>query len=224
MSDARGCIQVDFDSFRQVVFDRRSVRRFQDRPVPVEAIRELVDCARHAPSDTNSQSWEFIAVLNRLKINEIAAATWTRLHQVADEASRRGLNKEARLLLRSFGPYATAFEHAPALVVALSLPYTSKFRERIFDPMQLVSDDVWDIEGLKSSSLAAQNLMLCAHAMNLGSCPMTGPVLLAEQELKALLAIEADRQVNMVIALGYPDEKPTKPRRKEVDEILRVLS
>ncbi|MGR5874499.1 nitroreductase family protein [Bacillus pacificus] len=29
-------------------------------------------------------------------------------------------------------------------------------------------------EGIKSSCLAAQNLMLAAHAKGLGTCPMTG--------------------------------------------------
>jgi len=215
---------VEPQSFKEIIRGRRSIRRFKDTPVSVDTIHELIDCARYAPSDTNSQTWEFIAVLSREKIHQIAEATWARLQETANAASERGLVKEARLLLRSFGPYATAFQNAPALVVAVSVPYTSKFREKIFDPLQLVSQEVWTLEGLKSSSLAAQNFMLAAHAMNLGSCPMTGPVLLAEQRLKEILGIEEDRTVNMVIALGYPNEKPVTPRRKDVGDILRIIS
>lgn len=214
---------MDPSAFKAIIRDRRSIRRFQPTPVPADIIRELVDCARHAPSDTNSQTWEFIAVLNSDKIRRISAITWEKIHQSANDAARRGLEKEARLLVRSFGPYATAFEHAPALMVVLSTPYASKFRDRIFDPLQFVSQQTWDMESTKSSCLAAQNLLLAAHAMGLGSCPMTGPVLFAEQSIKEFLDIGCDRHMNMVIALGYPAENPATPKRKDVADILRFI-
>jgi Nitroreductase len=215
---------MDYMTFKQILLDRRSVRKFQDRPVEAEQIRELIDCARYAPSDTNSQTWEFIVITDREKIRAIEDMTWQQLHARAKEAEERGLAKEARLLTKSFGPYATAFSDAPALVVCLATPYQSKFRERIFDPIGLVPDEVWREEGIKSSCLAAMNLMLAAHAMGLATCPMTGPVLLAEAQLKAFLNIDESRQINMVIALGHPAETPGRLPRKEIDEILTIIS
>ena len=212
-----------YNMLKDVIHGRRSVRKFTDEPVTAEQIRELIDCARYAPSDTNSQTWEFIVVVNREKIARIEEFTWEALHRRAEEAASRGLEKEARLLTRSFGPYATAFRDAPALVVCLATPYTSKFKEKIFDPIALVPEDVWREEGIKSSCLAAQNLMLAAHAMGLATCPMTGPVLLAEAELKSFLGIRDEAQVNMVIALGHPAETPGKLPRKSVDEILTIV-
>ncbi|RKD24989.1 NAD(P)H nitroreductase [Ammoniphilus oxalaticus] len=214
---------MDYQQFKEIIHGRRSVRNFSDQKVSVEIVEELIDCARYAPSDTNSQTWEFIAVLNEDMIKEISDMTWTRLHAFADESKKRGLEREARLLVRSFGPYATAFENAPALIVCLATPYESKFRDRIFDPIGFVGDDVWNEEGIKSSCLAIQNLMLAAHAMGLGTCPMTGPVLAAEEQLRAYLNIEPFKQINMVIALGYPEEQPRKLPRKEVSEILKVI-
>ncbi len=214
---------MDQWAFKEIIRERRSVRRFDPTPVPIDAIRELVDCARYAPSDTNSQTWEFVAVLNSDKIRRISEITWEKLHELARDAESRGLEKEARLLARSFGPYATAFENAPALMVVLSTPYASKFRDKIFDPLGFVSQQTWDMESTKSSCLAAQNLMLAAHAMGLGSCSMTGPVLLAEHSIKEFLGIGFDRHLNMVIALGYPGEKPAMPKRKDVEEVLRLI-
>ncbi|OFW74867.1 MAG: NAD(P)H nitroreductase [Alicyclobacillus sp. RIFOXYA1_FULL_53_8] len=214
---------MDFEAFQEIVKGRRSIRRFTATPVQTELIHELVDCARYAPSDTNSQTWEFIAILDPNKIRAISDLTWTQLNRIAGEAEAQGLVKEARLLLRSFGPYATAFVHAPALIVVLSTPYTSKFRDKIFEPLQMVSKETWDLEGTKSSCLAAQNFMLAAHAMGLATCPMTGPVLLAEAQLKEFLNIDEEKHVNMVLALGYSDEKPSAPKRREVDEILRII-
>lgn len=214
---------MDYFAFKQIVQDRRSVRKFREEPVDAEQIRELIDCARYAPSDTNSQTWEFIVVTNRDKIKAIEDMTWQQLHARAEAAEAKGLSKEGRLLTKSFGPYATAFSDAPALVVCLATPYNSKFRERIFDPIALVPDEVWREEGIKSSCLAAMNLMLAAHAMGLATCPMTGPVLLAEPQLKEFLGIDETRQINMVIALGHPAETPGRLPRKAVDEILTIV-
>jgi nitroreductase len=214
---------MDFGTLKQLIHDRRSVRKFNETPVSDEDLHELIDCARYAPSDTNSQTWEFIAVVNRDKIKAIEDMTWDELHKRAQAAEAQGLAREARMLLKSFGPYATAFSDAPALIVCLATPYQSKFREKIFDPIGLVEDDVWREEGIKSSCLAAMNLMLAAHAKGLATCPMTGPVLLAEARLREFLGIDQTRQVNMVIALGYPAEVPGKLPRKEVDEILTIV-
>lgn len=214
---------MKFESLKSVIQERRSVRKFTDQEVAIEEIKEIIDCARYAPSDTNSQTWEFIAVMNREKIKMLQQITWEELDKKAKMAEEKELKKEAKLLVKSFGPYATAFSDAPVLIICLATPYHSKFREKIFDPIQLVDEAVWIEEGIKSSCLASQNLMLAAYARGLATCPMTGPVLLAEDRLKEYLGIDGTRRVNMVIALGYPSETPKKLPRKEVDDILKIV-
>jgi len=213
-----------FEEFRQLVQTRRSIRDYTEEEVTTSDIHDLIDCARYAPSDTNSQTWEFVAITNRDKIKRIEQFTWDQLQIIASTAQDKGLAKEAKLLLKSFGPYATAFRNAPVLLVCLSTPYTSKFRERIFDPLEFGSTAIWAEESLKSSSLAIQNLMLAAHSKGLATCPLTGPVLLAEKELRNYLDIPDDRGINMVIALGHPVISPQKLMpRKEVTEILTII-
>lgn len=214
---------MNYQSFKEIILGRRSIRKYQEQEVSNEDILELIDCARYAPSDTNSQTWEFIIIKNKQKIQDIEQMTWDALHKKADEASNNGHTKPARLLVKSFGPYATAFSNAPALVICLATPYDSKFRQKIFDPIELITDDIWREEGLKSSCLATQNLMLAAHAKGLGTCPMTGPVLLAEEQLKDYLGIEAEKTINMVVALGYPEETPRQLPRKEISEITTII-
>ncbi|NEW08750.1 nitroreductase family protein [Paenibacillus sp. SYP-B3998] len=214
---------MNYEDFKNIVLDRRSVRNFTEQEVATEDIREIIDCARYAPSDTNSQTWQFIAIRNKEKIKHIEQLTWDQLHLRAAEAEQRGLSKEARMLVRSFGPYATAFSDAPVLIICLATPYASKFRDRIFDPIELVDDAVWAEEGIKSSCLASQNLMLAAHARGLATCPMTGPVLLAQDQIREFLDIPEECQINMVISLGYPKERPGKLARKEIDEILQII-
>ena len=57
----------------QNILTRRSVRAFQERPVEREKIDAILQCAVHAPSAMNRQTWHFSAVLNPEKIKWISA-------------------------------------------------------------------------------------------------------------------------------------------------------
>ncbi|MBU8917528.1 nitroreductase family protein [Bacillus sp. FJAT-29953] len=214
---------TSFLEVKELIQNRRSIRKYKDIDVSNEDIIDVLDCARYAPSDTNSQTWEFIVIKDREKIKKIEEMTWDALRERAGEAEEKGLEKESKLLLRSFGPYATAFSGAPVLIICLATPYNSKFKEKIFEPIGLVDESVWREEGIKSSCLASQNLMLAAYAKGLGTCPMTGPVLLAQDKIRAYLGIEGEKEINMVIALGYPEETPKRIARKKVSEISIII-
>ncbi|WP_017755412.1 nitroreductase family protein [Calidifontibacillus oryziterrae] len=214
---------MDYSKFKQIVVGRRSIRKFENKDVSTEDIIELIDCARFAPSDTNSQTWEFIVIKNKEKIKKIEEMTWDAIHEKAKQAVERGQEKPAKLLVKSFGPYATAFSGAPVLIICLATPYVSKFREKVFDPIELATEEVWQEEGIKSSCLAVQNILLAAHAKGLGSCPMTGPVLFAESQLREYLQIPKEKTINMVVALGFPKETPKQLSRKEITEILHII-
>ena len=43
-----------------VIYKRRSIRKYQDKPVEREKINEILRCAMYAPSGMNKQPWEFI--------------------------------------------------------------------------------------------------------------------------------------------------------------------
>ncbi len=65
--------------------------------------------------------------------------------------------------------------------------------------------------------------MLAAHARGLGSCPMTGPVLLAQDAIRDYLDMPAQKQINMVISLGHPQDQPKKLAHKAVEEIVTYV-
>ncbi len=65
----------DAASFASVVKRRRMIRKYEDRPVPEEAITQLLQYAARAPSAGNLQPWEFIIVRDpevRAKLAEAA--------------------------------------------------------------------------------------------------------------------------------------------------------
>lgn len=53
---------------------RRSIRAFEDREIPREKLDQILKAAQYAPSAMNRQTWQFTAVLNRTKIQELAEA------------------------------------------------------------------------------------------------------------------------------------------------------
>ena len=51
-------------SVYDIAVKRRSIRRFKDKPVPMEVLEKCLDAGRLAPSGRNQQVCEFIAINN----------------------------------------------------------------------------------------------------------------------------------------------------------------
>ena len=60
------------EDYIEFLLSRRSIRRFEDKDVPLETLLKIVDVARYAPSAHNNQPWEFIIVTDRKKLEALA--------------------------------------------------------------------------------------------------------------------------------------------------------
>jgi nitroreductase len=56
----------------QEIFNRRSIRKFEDTPVEKEKIEQLLKAAMQAPSAANQQPWEFIVVEDKEALNRLS--------------------------------------------------------------------------------------------------------------------------------------------------------
>lgn len=83
----------------QAIMGRRSIRRYADRPVEDEKVEALVKAAMAAPSAGNEQSWRFVVVTDR-----------DRLDQLADSSPFAGLLERAPLAIVVCGD-VTAEKH-----------------------------------------------------------------------------------------------------------------
>ncbi len=54
----------EFHALDALIKNRRSVRKYTDRPVPDSLIEKILDSARYAPTVWNRQPWEFLVVKN----------------------------------------------------------------------------------------------------------------------------------------------------------------
>lgn len=58
-----------------MIKNRRSIRRYEDRPVPKEVLQEILDCARLAPTAGNAQAWLFGCIDDKELLGKLAEAT-----------------------------------------------------------------------------------------------------------------------------------------------------
>lgn len=194
----------------RLMLSRRSCRNYQDRPVPLELLRDLVKFGLAAPSGTNSQLWTFAILADRDAVLALAQGVgrfFADLNRLAAKAwLRRGLALIGRRELEDYHR-----EHHQSVSEALA-EWEATGRERLFHgaPAAIV---VGSRPGgscpAEDALLASQNILLGAHALGLGTC-LVGFVVEALRRrpgLKSLCGAAAGESVHAVIALGWPDEK-----------------
>jgi len=55
----------------EAIRTRRSVRQYEDKPVPESMVREILDAAMMAPSAGNAQPWQFVVVNDRAVLDKM---------------------------------------------------------------------------------------------------------------------------------------------------------
>jgi len=187
--------------FAQVLRSRRSVRRYQDRPIPRELLAEVLDLARWSPSAHNRQPWRFAVVTTPAMRDQLAAAMGARLRQdlQADGVPTEQIEKDAT---RS---YARITGAAALVCLCLSMAHMDTYPDAQRNENE-------KIMAVQSVAMAGQNLLLAAHAAGLGACWMCAPLFCADV-VRGVLDLPDDWQPQALITLGYPAEERQRERR-----------
>jgi nitroreductase len=193
---------------------RRSVRRFLPDPVTEEEIADLVEAARWAPSAGNKLPWRLVVVTSPERIAAMADAVRAEVTRLR-ETLRPDLAGDFGAYLEHFLPFAGA-----PLVIA-------PIHRGGVDLLQAAAgsgagETGRGVDAISSVAAAVENLLLCAHAMGLGACWMTGPLLAAEA-LRPILEIPAGWTLSALVPVGRPAEAPSPPQRRSADQLVRRL-
>jgi len=73
--------------------------------------------------------------------------------------------------------------------------------------------------GLLDACFAAENMLLAAHALGIGSCPI---VSFNGEAIKKIIDAPENWEPVLVVSLGYPDKVPEPPPKKALSEIIYV--
>ncbi|MCS6871998.1 MAG: nitroreductase family protein [Anaerolineae bacterium] len=171
---------------------RRSIRRYTEQPVSPDLVERLLEAAIWAPSAHNRQPWRFAVLSTSESRCRLAAAMGEKLRAdlTADGAPPELIERDVS---RSY----SRISGAPlAILVCLSMVDMDRYPDTRRNEAEYLM-------AVQSVAMAAQNLLLAAHAEGLGACWMCAP-LFCPEIVRAALSLPEDWQPQALITLGYP--------------------
>ena len=214
---------IDFKELEDLIKTRRSVRRFQDKPVPEDILLKALELATWAPNGGNFQPWRFLIVSNKDLINQMgdAVRAKTELMSSWPEAKQFGETVERWRRTSDF------FRGAPTCIAVLMGKYIS-IADQVLrargenDPLarEIRSFRQLGNSSLQSVAAAITYLLLLLHNFGLATTWMAGP-LQAKKEIEQILAVPPEWEFVDLIPVGYPAETPKVPPRKAIAEVVQ---
>ena len=176
----------------EAILARRSVRAYAPNELDRNTIQILLEAAVRAPTAIHEEPWAFVVVQDRQVLKQLSDCAKPlfieRLHR-PHQAGGHALDTFSN-------PDFNIFHDAGTLIVICAKP-SGPF----------VEADCW---------LAAENLMLAACAIGLGSCVIGSSVVaLNTPEVKAKLGIPAEFNAVAPIIVGVPRGETATTSRKE---------
>lgn len=205
-------------AMKNLLFARRSVRRYKEEAVPANLIEELIEVGTHAGTGTNLQSVNFVVVNDKQFLAELELSiidVWfTKLRPFEVKALQP-------ILRKVYGPETTD-------AALLYYEYLKRRREdndlegTVFfnaPTLLLAHDDKRNPVGSINCAIAVRNMETLALTMGLGTC-WNGFLIYAENQkprtINPLLGLNNSRRVWGATMLGYPRYKSRVkiPRRE----------
>lgn len=177
----------------ETILARRSVRNYRAQTVDQATIRSLLEAAVRAPTAIHQEPWAFVIIQDKQLLRSLS----DQAKPLFLAEARRFSSEHSSHQLDIFdSPGFNIFYDADALVLICGRTASPFF-----------TADCW---------LAAENLMLAACAMGLGTC-VIGSALPAFDipEVRVRLRIPDEFSAVAPIALGYPDGEITPTLRKK---------
>jgi len=196
--------------------DRRSTRAFLDKAVDRETLERLLSFAAEAPSAINLQPWEFAVVTGEER---------KRLSRLLGKRMRERRISCAPGAKRKLPEAFVERERGLLQCLAPALPQDTPFNEFINEgscdfygaPAAIIVtiDDVFSSARLTDTGITVGYLLLAAHALGLGACPI-GLITAFEDDIQEFLNLSDEKHVVLGIALGYRDpDSPLNRARSE---------
>jgi nitroreductase len=181
----------------QLIRERRSVHRFEQKEVCLPLIQELLDTAVWAPNHKMTQPWRFVIVHGegRKRIAEIARRSSSKRERDPEKADELGERLYAKLM------------SVPLFIVVL-------MKE---DPVIATRE-----EDHASTSCLIHNFTLLAWEQGLGLVWETYPMMHDSPFREALGIMPGERAVGS-LHVGYPSQIPAPQARIPAAQLITVI-
>jgi F420 biosynthesis protein FbiB-like protein len=201
-------LPVRTDNLATLLQSRRSVRKYQDRPVSRELIEQVLESARWAPSPHGRQPWRFVVLTTqklKLQLADQMGSTWQQnLHMDGQDAEivNIRLQKSRQRIL-----------NAPVIVIPClyleDLDYYPDERRQADEKTMAI----------QSIGAAIQNMLLMAYDLGLDAGWMCAPLFCPEVVCKAL---DLDPRLipQALITIGYAAADPERRERLPLSSLI----
>ena len=214
--------EIDAAEFQKVIDSRRSVRVFDGTAIPDEVVTRCLHNGLLAPNSSNLQPWELYRVTDPGKRKELVRACFSQVAArkaaelivvVAKPGTWRAHAREMYRLFQGLGegvPRAALDYYGKIVPMAYTLGplgvlgilkralyfFIGLGRPMLREPVTKAHLRIWAV---KSTALAAENIMLSFRAEGYDTCPMEG---YDSKRIRKLLGLRRGALVVMVIAAG----------------------
>jgi nitroreductase len=217
---------MELNDLATLIRTRRSIRRWQDKEVPLTLLTKAVELATWAPNAGNRQNWRFYVIVNSDTIKSIADKVQNSVDQIASWPEAKDFGSD----VSRWREQAGFFRSAPAAIAVATAQYDSVadkvLAAREKNDSQAHHMRAWrDIADtrIQSAASAIAYLLLVLHKMGLGAVWMTGPVQIAG-EIEKILRVPPDMNLVAFIPIGYPSESPELRPRRPLEEVCEIVN
>jgi nitroreductase len=196
-------------SFLENIIQRRTVRDFSDKPVPIEIIENAIKSASSAPSGANKQPWHFVIVKDPVLKKEIRIAAEKEEKEFYEHRASDDWLED----LNQFGTdwHKPFLEIAPYLIVVFKQSYDLGKRGKRKN--YYVNESVGIASGFLLTALHNAGLATLTHTPS----PMGF--------LEKILKRPKNEKAVLLIPVGYPAENAKVPdlKKKSFQEVVTII-
>ncbi|MCE5328185.1 MAG: nitroreductase family protein [Planctomycetaceae bacterium] len=191
----------DVHAVEQLIKGRRSIRRYEDRPVDRATLLKVIDMARYAPTGMNSQSVSWLVVYKAGEVKKLSAAVIDWMRSLAAKGELIGGNYNP-------APMIMAWDNGTDLILR-GCPHVLVAYAREGDAM-----------AAGSCTAALTTAELAAATLGLGTCwaGFLHMAMIFSPAAREVLALPAGHVMHGALMIGHPAEQYHRiPPRKEPD-------
>ena len=172
-------------------------------------MEEIIDAGRFAPSSLNTQPWKFVVITDKKLIVELSLAI------------RKFIKRLYPLL-----PFLRLFikELKDDMIVGAIRKTATSSDDTVFygaPALVIIASDRKDHWVAVNCALAAQNMMLAAYSLGIGSCFIgRGDVIERRKRLLKKVGIEKGYKIQASMIFGYVKDDPKSAPHRKSDNIL----
>ena len=189
------------------IFDRRSIRKFTDKPISRKDITDIIQSGIKAPSSKNRQPWKYIVIQGNVKEEMLKVFR----QGIEREENDSALLPESRQYITSAKYTVNIMAEAPTIVFVVNTLGKSILSELTPE------ERIFEICNIQSIGASIQNMLLAATEKGIGSLWICD-IYFAYLELCKWL--NSDGELVAAIAFGYPNEFPKERPRRKIDDVI----